>query len=489
MQDAGDNETGEDTSKEIGSPTRRIPALIDRTEPIKDTIFAIYRLAGPIISSILVTSLMGLLSLGFAGRYLGSDYLGYVTVSNTLYTVTGFYTGYGMCCALDMLSTQEFGRDQESPELGNHLIKAWAVTSVWGGIFTLFWVFSKPLLPFLLAPDAVEPCYQFLRLTPLMYFPAVWSQAMAKFLQAQHRTRPITIAALAALATSAPLHQLFVPTFGVSGLVMAQGSAFTVQFFVLFHYVKKECSGTTWRGYNEESLDDIVPFAWTAVNAMWATLVEGASFEMTVLTPVIVGLPTNHISANSLMLSMLFVTFSVQFGISAAASVLVGNAVGSQALIRARFQVVVVMVTAALQGFLNATAIMVVHPIFFRLFTDDEAVIKIASNHLYAVALSHQADILQYTFQGVCRGFGLFKTATFVTIVGQWCIAVPLGLFFAGRGGEGIAGAFQGFLIGACLECMAFIVRLNPYLDNLTDHHKIKVVKPVVEGEQAETAS
>jgi MATE family multidrug resistance protein len=442
----------------------------------------ICHLAAPIVASVMVANLMTLVTLSFAGRVLGPDFLAYATIANSLFMVTGFYVGYGLSCSLDMLCTQEYGRNPESPLMKVYLVRSLLTACVSVIPLSLLWLSAPTWLQVLVDAESALPVAEFLRVAPLLYVPLACTSAISKFLQAKHHTVPVAIASAAALVVCIPSNTYFVPRYQMYGLAFAQLVASCTQAGVLIGAVwlsERSHGGFSLTILSQAmKMDELLPFIKISLSSLFASFIEGTSFEMTVLTPLICGLSTQEIAANGLLTALLYFTFPCQFGLSAASSVLVGNAIGAEHALSAHQNVVTCVGMAFGLALLDSTILFLFHEKMFLPFTDDVALMALASKHVYAVIGCHQMDLVQYVFQGVCRGFGHFHLTTFVTVLGQWMVAAPLGLFLTYYAHHSISGAFEGFMIGASMEIIVFIWKLSPYLKSLTEPGPVELAPP-----------
>lgn len=167
------------------------------------------------------------------------------------------------------------------------------------------------------------------------------------------------------------------------------------------------------------------------------------------------------LAANQITLSMAALTYMMASGISAAASVRVGNQFGAKDLFELRrsavsaiYMVVVIMSCSALIFF----AFRNILPTYFSKEAD---VIAIASGLMVIAGLFQLSDGLQAVALGVLRGLQDVRIPTGITLLAYWIIALPLSYFLAFTKGMGVNGVWWGLSIGLTCAAIMLILRFN----------------------------
>ena len=153
-------------------------------------------------------------------------------------------------------------------------------------------------------------------------------------------------------------------------------------------------------------------------------------------------------AAHQVALSLAAITYMVASGISAAATVRVGNFHG----LKDKDGVKKAGITAygIVIGFMSCSALMfiVLSSILPQLFSKDEQVIQLASSLLIIAAFFQLFDGTQVVGLGILRGLNDTVISTVVTLVAYWIIAVPISYCFAFKLNYGIQGIWWGLSIG-----------------------------------------
>jgi MATE family multidrug resistance protein len=175
-------------------------------------------------------------------------------------------------------------------------------------------------------------------------------------------------------------------------------------------------------------------------------LLEAGVF--TVVTVLAGQLVPAALAAHQIALNWAATAFMVPLGVSSAAAVRVGHAIGRRdpaGATRAGW-------TALLLGvlFMSAAAVTFVaapRPLL-RMFTDEATVIQTGVSLLAVAALFQLFDGVQVVATGVLRGLGDTRTPMLWNLVGHWAIGLPLGWWLCFREGWGVAGLWVGLLVG-----------------------------------------
>jgi MATE family multidrug resistance protein len=150
----------------------------------------------------------------------------------------------------------------------------------------------------------------------------------------------------------------------------------------------------------------------------------------------------------------------VPLGISGAAAVRVGNAIGRGDMPGAR--------RSALACLLLGAGVMVFFALLFgllpvplaRLYTKDAAVIAMAATLLPIAAVFQVLDGVQVVAAGVLRGAADTTFPAAMAILGFWGIGFPFSWYLGFRAGWGPAGLWWGFTAGLAAVAVLYGVRI-----------------------------
>jgi len=169
----------------------------------------------------------------------------------------------------------------------------------------------------------------------------------------------------------------------------------------------------------------------------------------------------NAQAAHQVALSIAATTYMMASGLSAAASVRVGNQAGlnnREGVSVAGFSAFIMVLL-----FMGCCALCF---ILFRnqlptLFNKDPEVISIASSLLVIAAFFQLSDGTQVVGLGALRGVKDVKLPTFITLIAYWVIGLPCSYFFAFKLHLGVDGVWYGLSLGLTIAAVALFFRFN----------------------------
>jgi len=154
------------------------------------------------------------------------------------------------------------------------------------------------------------------------------------------------------------------------------------------------------------------------------------------------------LGSHQIALNLAALSFMVPLGLSSAAAVRVGHAVGAvdpQRVVHAGW-------TALLVGAVITTAVgvsFVLAPLpMLRLFTSDPRLLALGVRLLSIAAVFQLFDGTQAVATGVLRGVGDTRTPMVMNVIGHWIFGLPAGWILCFRYGWGVAGLWIGLSIG-----------------------------------------
>jgi MATE family multidrug resistance protein len=155
-----------------------------------------------------------------------------------------------------------------------------------------------------------------------------------------------------------------------------------------------------------------------------------------------------QVASHQIAINLAALTFMVPLGVSAAAAVRVGNAVGAGDAPRSRR-------AARLSYYLGAGFMMCTAVIFLAiprplaaLFTEDPQLIRLAAMLLPIAGVFQVFDGLQAVGAGVLRGLGDTRVPLVAMLSGYWVIGLPVSLVLGFRTALGPQGLWWGFVAG-----------------------------------------
>jgi MATE family multidrug resistance protein len=169
----------------------------------------------------------------------------------------------------------------------------------------------------------------------------------------------------------------------------------------------------------------------------------------------------NELAAHQIAINLASISFMAVLGISQAASIRVGNAMGEQNIANVR--------KAGFTGIILGASIMSIAGLTFillnnflpTLYINDEVVISIASRLIIIAALFQLSDGTQAVGIGVLRGLTDVKGPTIITFLAYWIISLPIAYLLAFKFNLGVEGVWIGLLIGLTTSAFLLTLRFN----------------------------
>jgi MATE family multidrug resistance protein len=413
---------------------------------------ALLRLAGPVIAAEVGWTTMWLVDTIIVGR-LGAEAIGAVSIGGTIFFGVAIF-GFGMLLGLDYVVATAMGGGRMR-DAHHALVDGVLLAAALGVLLTLVLHGVMALLPSTsIQPAVLAGGIPYLRATTWSMLPLLLFTAVRRYLQALGAVGPIMVAVLTANLVNAAACWLLVfgglgvPALGVPGAGVATAVSRIYMLLVV-------AGSVAWRERRLATGLRTIRLAphWPRLRALVAYGLPAAGHltaEMgivTVVTTIAARFDPASLAAHQIALNMAGFTFMVPLGLSSAAAVRVGYAVGrgdAEGAARAGWTALAVglafMSTAAL-------AFLTIPEPILRIFTSDPRVLATGVGFLFVAAIFQIFDGAQVVLTGALRGTGDTRTPMIANLVGYWLLGFPVGLLLCfGRGLE-----TMGLWIGLCL--------------------------------------
>ena len=416
---------------------------------MREELFQMIRLAGPLVLAELGWMAMGVVDTMFVGR-VGAEAIGAVGLGTMVFYGIAISAG-GLLLGLDTLVAQSFGAGDRE---GGHRS---LVSGVWLAVLMIPVVMGA-----IWALEGILPSFgvnrTVLRATRPYLHALIWSApplliyfALRRYLQALHIARPVMTTLITANLVNLAGNWILVLGHLGAPRLGAEGSGWATCFSRI--YMAGALAYVLWKRDPE-----VLRISWRPHSArLWALLKLGApvagqmAIEIGVFATVTVlvsKLNATALAGHQIALTTVSTTYMMPLGISSAAAVRVGFALGRgdrHAAARAGWTAVglgATMMSAA------AIVLLTVPEWIARLFTPDAAVIAMAATILRVAAFFQLFDGLQIVVTGSLRGAGDTRTPMVCHLIGYWVIGLPLGAMLCFGRGLGAAGLWMGLSAG-----------------------------------------
>ncbi len=187
--------------------------------------------------------------------------------------------------------------------------------------------------------------------------------------------------------------------------------------------------------------------------------VEFGAFAMTGLMMGWLG--TISMAGHQVAINLAAAAFMFPLGISGAAAVLVGRAVGEGDPDRARRAAGAALVLCV--GLMGATAALFLGfpTVLARAYTNDVAVLTVAAALIPIAGLFQIFDGVQAVAAGVLRGVADTRLPMVLNLIGFWVIGLPVGGYLAFGAGAGPVGLWWGLATGLAAVAVLLLLRIR----------------------------
>ncbi len=404
---------------------------------------------------------MGWITMGIVDtimvKGLGPAAIGAVGTGSTIF-MTLMVLGMGTLFALDTFIAQSYGagRIEECHRWLSAGLQLAAVLSV---AFVVLAFAGLRLLPDAgLNPTVAALLGPYLRCVLWSAPPLLAYTVFRRYLQAMNLVRPVMVALITANVVNAFANWLLIaghwgfPALGVVGSAYATLSArIYLALFLFGAIVVSERDRPS--GLRETPLVVEGARMWRIVRlgvpAAGQLVLEVGVFAMVSALAARIG--PLAVAANQIALNVVSFVFMVPLGLSSAAAVRVGHAVGRGSGHDARLAGWVAL-GLSLGVALTMSVVFIAMPhTLLRIFTDDTALLRTGTALLAICAAFQPFDGFQVVSTGALRGLGDTRTPMLLNIAGHWLIGLPLGWVLCFGRGWGVEGLWVGLASGLTL--------------------------------------
>ena len=422
----------------------------------------LFTLALPVFLAQIAQTSMGFVDTVVAGKASPTD-MASVAVASSFWMPTMLF-GQGMLMAITPLVAQTLGADSRGA-VGRFLRQgAWLALFIAALLMAVIYGISLGVLHM----DRVEP--DLARLTSGYLQAIMWGLpglmlycAQRAFLEGHGRTRPAMLAGFIGLGVNIPLNFVFVfgwlgaPALGGVGCGVASAVVCWVMSFVMFFSVRR-FKPRAWR-FEALQLSLALRIARIGLPGAFAMLVETLSFA--IIAVLIAPLGTAVVAGHQVAMNVSGLVFMLPLSLGVATTIRVGSNLGEGDLAGARTARRTALCLALGMAALTASVLLFGRRYIPLVYTDDAAVIALASMLLVYDAIYQFSDATQVVSMAALRGYNDTRAIFGIAFISYWLISLPLGY---GLGLTswilprplGVVGFWIAIIFG--LTCAAFLV-------------------------------
>jgi MATE family multidrug resistance protein len=373
--------------------------------------------------------------------------------------------GIGTLFALDTFVSQGFGggRVQECHR--------WLVAGLWlAGVLSILLMAAGfacvALLPALgMTAEVEELLSPYLAALLWSVPPLLLYTVFRRYLQAMHLVKPVVIAIVAANVVNALANWILiygrfgVPALGVVGAAWATLASRLVLMLALW-WVVVRLERVRPSGLHDVPFGPDWPRIWTLARhglpaACQVMLEVGVFAAASVLAARISPAASG---AHQIVLQIAGFFFMVPLGLSSAAAVRVGHAVGRGDQRGARLAGWTAVGLSLVVAGIVAALLLLVPVLLLRVFTDDAGVLVMGATLLAICAAFQPFDGVQAVATGALRGLGDTTTPMLLNLAGHWLVGLPLGYTLCFTWGWGMPGLWIGLAAGLLFVGASMVV-------------------------------
>lgn len=407
------------------------------------------QLAWPVVLAELGWMLQGVVDVIMVGR-LGPVAIGAVALGNALYYAPSLF-GLGLLLGLDTVVSQAYGRrdfDACHRWLSQGVYIAFISTPF---LMAIVFFLTRATPHFGVAPALIAPTLAYNNVLVWGTLPLLLYAAARRYLQSVGQVQVITVTFVGANLMNwggnwVLIHgKLGFPAYGVAGSAMSTVLARTMMAVTLFWFAwrhEKSRGHPLFAHWALPVSKEIRKLLQLGTPSAFHLLLEMGAFG--VATVLAGNISPTALAAHQIVLNYAAMAFMVPLGISAAASISVGHALGAGDHAKARRAGwLSLSLGVAFMSLITVLFIAVPRPLI-ALYTHDPAVTAIGVPLFLLASLFAIFDGVQIIATGALRGQGLTRMPMLANLGGYWVLGLPLGAVLCFTVHLGIFGVWIG---------------------------------------------
>ncbi len=429
----------------------------------------LFALALPIMGTQLAQTGMGVVDTVIAGMSSTLD-LAAIAVGSSIWLPIVMLVAGIMVGLMPLVAHSKGAKDKKSSAQS---LQQGIYLSLFIGILAmilLLYVTSPLMLLMGVSPDIQVMTQEYLNYIAFGLPAVTVHQALRSYNEAVGLTKPVTIISFIGLLLNIPLNLLFVfgygpiealggPGCGLASCIIFYLLALALGLFTLLS--KHHGKVNPLRAWNKPNSKAISGILAIGLPIGLAIFVEVSLF--CVIALLIARLGPQVVAAHQITLNITSLLFMIPLSLSLAITVRVGQELGQGQTNAAKLSWVSGLKINLLFALINGSILVFLGQSIVGLYTQETAVITLASQLLFLAAMFQISDGLQVGAAGALRGYKDTMFTLVITLISFWLIGLPMGYYLglSQSAPLGAQGFWMGLIIGLSINAALLLIRLR----------------------------
>lgn len=338
-------------------------------------------------------------------------------------------------------------------------------------VYPLFWWSEQVMLALGQKPEVAVLVQDFLRIAGLGMIPGLLVMVLKSYLAAMERTQVVLWTTIVAVGVNIVLAYPLIfglwgaPELGIRGAAIASLAVQIVTFGILAGYAAWLPELRIFNLFKRFWWPDWQAFA-RVFRMGWPIgvtgLLESSMFQATAL--MMGGIGTVELAAHGIAMEVVALSFMVHLGLSNAATVRTGRALGRRDIAGLRDGAKVAIVLSVAFGLTMVALFLTVPEPIISLFLDranpaSHAIVVFGAQLLAMAAFFQMADAMQAMALGLLRGIKDTRVPMIAAGLSYWVIGIPSAYVLAFWFGMGGIGLWLGLVVGLTVAALSMMWR------------------------------
>ncbi|MEM7037494.1 MAG: MATE family efflux transporter, partial [Bacteroidota bacterium] len=424
---------------------------------------ATLKLAWPVIAGQVGHVIIGNADTIMIGE-LGSAELAAASLANGVFFFVAVL-GFGLAIAISPITAQALGAKKGHAALGDIFHQSVLVSLIFGAILVGAIMATGLLMPYLgQKPEVVALADSYLNIIALSALPMMIFSAYKAFIEGYEDMLPGMLITFVMVGLNILFNYLLIygkgglPELGLDGAGISTLLARWLSVFMLVGYTLAHPRYRSFKFYGRvfrvkwETMKEILR---VGLPSGLQYFFEVGAFVGAVVLAGWIGKEAQ--SAHQIAVNVASITFMFYLGLSSAASIRVGNALGRKDFGEMR--------KAGFAGLAAGLGFVVLFSILILIFRhdlpgyyiDEWPVVDLAIRLLLIGALFQFFDCIQAISLGILRGMADVRIPTGITFIAYWIVGLPSAYVLSEVMGFGAEGIWAGLTLGLLLECLLLV--------------------------------